>query len=150
MQYAPQPYSASCDPDMTPMIDVTFQLIIFFLLTLNFSMDQQNEMIKLPISELAKPPEEAVSSPITLQLTSEGTVFVGGDEVTIPNLRSLLLREKEAMTRERRNPREATVVIRADQNARAGVVQELIRACQENGFERFALRAKQDPNVPQS
>jgi biopolymer transport protein ExbD len=145
MQFTRQSHIASCDPDMTPMIDVTFQLIIFFLLTLNFSIDQQNEMIKLPQSELAKPPQGADALPVTLQLTRTGTVFVGGDEVTVKEIRPLLLREKEAITQERRRDvRDATVVIRADQDARAGLVQELIKACQENGFEKFALRAKQE------
>ena len=45
------------DPDMTPMIDCTFQLVIFFLLTLNFSSDEQSELIRLPASEIAKPAE---------------------------------------------------------------------------------------------
>ena len=150
MRYIKEGWIASCDPDMTPMIDVTFQLIIFFLLTLNFSMDEQNELIKLPISELAKPPQGTVVAPITLQLRQEGTVIVGGDEVTVRNLSPILSREKAVLVRARREPRDTTVVIRADQNAQAGIVQELIRACQENGFERFALRAKQDPNVPQT
>jgi len=35
------------------------------------------------------------------------------------------------------------VVIRADSDAKTGRVQELIKVCQERGFERFALRAKQ-------
>ena len=145
MQFTRQSHIAGCDSDMTPMIDVTFQLIIFFLLTLNFSMDQQNELIKLPESELAKPPQGAAAMPVTLQLTRGGTVFVGGDEVAVQELRPLLLREKEAITRERRRDvRDATVVIRADQDARAGIVQELIKICRENGFEKFALRAKQE------
>jgi biopolymer transport protein ExbD len=37
------------------------------------------------------------------------------------------------------------VIIRADRNAKTGVVQRVIEACQkrEIGFEKFALRAKQ-------
>lgn len=149
MQFAEHQWEATCEPDMTPMIDVTFQLIIFFLLTLNFSMDQQSELIKLPLSELAKPAEAPTALPITLQLTQNGTVLVGGDEVTISNLRPHLTREREALGKQR-SPREATVVIRADQEGHFGLVQELIKACQDSGFERFALRAKQDINAPQT
>ena len=39
---------------------------------------------------------------------------------------------------------DATVIIRADRNAQTGRVQELIQVCQENDFEKFALRAKED------
>lgn len=151
MDFDKQHAPSRIEPDMTPMIDVTFQLIIFFLLTLNFSMDEQSERIRLPMSELAKPAAAPLVAPLTLQLTAQDTVIIGGDEVTIANLRAHLLREKDALVRDqRRDPREATVVIRADQDARAGVVQELIKACQETGFERFALRAKQDPDAPTS
>ena len=36
----------------------------------------------------------------------------------------------------------ATIVIRADAGAKTGEVQELIRVCQDQQFEKFALRAK--------
>jgi biopolymer transport protein ExbD len=35
------------------------------------------------------------------------------------------------------------VIIRADASSKTGIVQELIQKCQENGFEKFALRVKQ-------
>jgi biopolymer transport protein ExbD len=43
--------------DMTPMIDVTFQLITFFVFTLNFSEAVTDDRIQLPMSQLAKPAE---------------------------------------------------------------------------------------------
>ncbi len=39
---------------------------------------------------------------------------------------------------------DATVVIRADRFAKAGVVQKLIQMCQEEKFEKFALRAQEE------
>ena len=39
--------------DMTPMIDVTFQLIAFFMFVLNFSEVDQDQRVNLPSSELA-------------------------------------------------------------------------------------------------
>jgi len=52
--------------DMTPMIDMTFQLIAFFMVLVNFADADQNERIRLPSSELAKPPDRPFESPITL------------------------------------------------------------------------------------
>ena len=46
---------AKTDIDMTPMIDVTFQLITFFIFTLNFSNAVQDDRVQLPLSQLAKP-----------------------------------------------------------------------------------------------
>ena len=51
--------------DWTPMIDITFQLMSFFMFVLNFSDAEQNELIQLPESELAKPSETVLQYPIT-------------------------------------------------------------------------------------
>ena len=129
---------------MTPMIDMTFQLIAFFMVLVNFAEVDQNERIRLPKSELAKPPDAPVQQPITLQLTKKGTVLMGGEERTIAGVKPLLLREKQLLeAMPGKSYRDATIIIRADRTAKTGKVQEVIKACQETGFEKFALRAKQ-------
>jgi biopolymer transport protein ExbD len=142
MKFKKQEQSVSCEPDMTPMIDMTFQLIAFFMVLLNFGEGEQDQSIKLPISQLAKPPEVATEAPIVLQLTERNTVLMGGDELPVSGLTAPLARERAALQSRQLNPSDATVFIRADINAKTGVVQELIQQCQTSGFEKFALRAK--------
>ena len=72
----------TAEMDMTPMIDVTFQLIAFFMFVLNFSEVDQDQRINLPLSELARPPEVAYDQPLTIQLTAEDTILFAGDELT--------------------------------------------------------------------
>lgn len=130
--------------DMTPMIDMTFQLIAFFMVLINFTEADQNERIRLPVSELAKPPDAPLEEAITLQLTHEGTILIGGDEFSIERLPLPLRRERQVLdATPGKSVSQATIVIRADMRTKAGRVQEVIKACQETGFERFALRAKQ-------
>lgn len=136
--------NTSAEGDMTPMIDMTFQLIAFFMVLINFSEGEVNERIKLPSSVLAKPPDVPFEIPLTLQLTQEGTVLANGEELAISALKPLLVRERQVIDRRNENAADATVIIRADMNAKTGIVQELIRVCQENGFEKFALRAKEE------
>jgi biopolymer transport protein ExbD len=59
--------------DMTPMIDMTFQLIAFFMVLINFSQTEQNERILLPSAALAKPPDSPIETPITLHVTRTGS-----------------------------------------------------------------------------
>ncbi len=132
------------EPDMTPMIDVTFQLIAFFMFVLNFSDAETDERIRLPLSQLAKPPEQATEQPLTLQLTKSGTVLITGDEIPVERVKSFLHREVALLERQRRDKAETTVIIRADAVAPTGKVQELIKQCQEVGFEKFSLKAKQE------
>ena len=144
MKYDKQRGAPFCKGDMTPMIDMTFQLIAFFMVLINFTEADQNQRINLPSSELAKPPDGPLELPITLQLTDEQTVIFGGDETPIGGLSRLLLREASLIkANPKRTIAEATVIIRADKAARTGEVQEIIKYCQEAKFEKFALRAKQ-------
>lgn len=125
------------------MIDCTFQLIIFFLLTLNFSSDEQSELIRLPGSELAKPVEGSIDTPITVQILSSGIVLFGGDQMLPAALKGPLKREREVIrTVLGRDVKNATIVIRADRDVPTGIVQEVIHVCQQADFEKFALRAK--------
>ena len=128
--------------DLTPMIDMTFQLIAFFMVLINFTEADQNERIQLPASELAKPPDAPLEHPIYVQLTRVGTVILSHQEVPIDRLKPYMVREGEFLRLRNKTPSEATVVIRADADAPVGTVQEVIQVCQESKFDTYVLRAE--------
>src|SRR5688572_31665758 len=64
--------------DYTPMIDMTFQLIAFFMILINFSDAEQDQRVQLPTSSLARPPEAAATTPITIQMVSGGQIVMSG------------------------------------------------------------------------
>lgn len=143
MKLAKRTSSAVQEGDYTAMIDMVFQLICFFMVVINFSEGDQNEKIQLPASELARPPDGPLPFPITMHLTKEGNVVLGGDEVPISGLKPLLVRETAGLELQRKSPSDATIIIRADGSAPTGKVQDLIKVCQENRYDRFALRVKE-------
>ena len=130
--------------DLTPMIDMTFQLIAFFMVLINFTDTVQDERIKLPSSELAKPPDAPFETQITLQLTQDGQIVYRGQTWNIDRIKPELVSEVQVLIYQKRSPAEATIIIRADATVKTGIVQELIEVCQEAQFEKFALRAKQE------
>ena len=132
------------DIDMTPMIDMTFQLITVFVFTLNFSTAVQDDRVQLPMSQLAKPAEGPSVDPITLQLMSDGRVIYAGEPVSLTDIGGYLEAEKRVMVEAGKEPDSATVIVRADGRSKTGDVQELIKVCQEKGFEKFVLRAQYD------
>ena len=138
-----RPSSNRLSGDMTPMIDMTFQLIAFFMVLINFTEADQNERIKLPASELVKPPDAPLETPIFLHVTAEGTVIIGGLETTIEGVKSNLIVEANILKRKKSSPADATVIIRGDANVPAGRVLQLVQICQEAEFEDFALRAEE-------
>lgn len=133
--------AASAKGDMTPMIDMTFQLIAFFMVLLNFSEAEQDQRINLPKSELAKPPDVAYQEPLTIQMTADDTVIFAGDELTMSDLQSALMREAQIIRAyPNKKVSDVTVIIRADRLAQTGKVQEVIQMCQKAEFDTFALR----------
>jgi biopolymer transport protein ExbD len=134
----------SVEIDMTPMIDICFQLLTFFCFILNFSGAEQDERVMLPFSTLAKPPETAADTPITLQVTKEGHVIIVGQTFPAPDdaLPTLNL-ERSLLEQKGKSPTDATVIIRGHRDAQTGAIQELIKVAQQAGFEKFTLRAKE-------
>ena len=123
--------ASTTDIDMTPMIDMTFQLITFFMFVMNFSEAEQDDRIQLPLSQLAKPVDGPVEKPITLQLANNGSVIYAGEMIGLRDVGGYLEQEKSVMIDAGKEPNTATVIVRADGRAKTGEVQEIIKICQE-------------------
>jgi biopolymer transport protein ExbD len=145
---------SNTDIDMTPMIDVTFQLITFFIFTLNFSTAVQDDRVQLPLSQLAKPAEGAAEDPITLQLwpdrqdENRTKVIYNGEAIPVAGIKPYLEQEARVIREAGRDPATAKVIIRGDKDVPTGEVQDLIKACQEMTFTNFVLRAEYDERSP--
>ena len=133
------------EADLTPMIDMVFQLIAFFMVLINFAQTESHEKVQLPSSVLVKPPEEPLDFPIVVQVGADGKIYVGGESYTHETL-STRFRSELAVLRSQPDMSEddATVVIRAHREVAAGEVQEVIRVAQEQKLTNFALRVKED------
>ena len=141
--------------NLIPMIDIVIQLISFFLMLVNFDEANQDERVRLPVADLAKPSEMDVESMLIWNVSRDGRVNVVGDLIDIDEkaFRQAVLREAEAAKQDmKRYGRElkttdgrpqlwTTIMIRADKDVEYGKVQRLIKTCQEQGFYKFALRA---------
>jgi biopolymer transport protein ExbD len=141
------------EPDMTPMIDCVFQLITFFMVVINFENTQADERVKLPDSELAKPPKVKLEEELVLNVgfirNKDGSraiqqpfVFYPGKDTLVADIAPILKREKDQYRlKHPKGPIKMTVVIRADGEVPTGQIQELIKACQDQQFEKFVLKA---------
>ena len=132
--------------DLTPMIDMAFQLIAFFMLLINFSEVDRAEEITLPTSVLAVPPEERPDYQIILNLEPNGAVKFQGQQIDqIDSLRPIFVQEVNNAARENvGNPGDIAVIIRSHEDTPTGLVQKLIMKCQEEKLENFSLRVKEE------
>jgi biopolymer transport protein ExbD len=146
--------------DMTPMIDMTFQLITFFMFVLNFSKDAADERVRLPIADQATPLEGATEEPLFLNVDRDAKLLAVGQawdiEADRPAIENYLQRESDLARRNMRfaaptdskaaddlqaNRLWSTVVIRADKSTPYRGIRGLIEACQKFGYYKFAIRA---------
>ena len=147
MKFRKKTDSGILEADLTPMIDVTFQLIAFFMLIINFSEVDRAEEILLPAHQLARPPETRPDYQVILNLIPDGSVKFGGQKVEkIDFLTGLLNREISAAQLENVPPGEIAVIIRSHEDTPTGLVQELITKCQTLELENFSLRVKERQN----
>lgn len=133
--------------DLTPMIDMVFQLIAFFMLLINFSEVDRAEDLMLPVNELAISPETRPDYQIILNLRPDGTVTFAGQEVKKIDFMNVIFRQEIDFARREgvTNPADIAVVIRSHRDTATGLVQKLITKCQESELQSFSLRVKDTP-----
>jgi biopolymer transport protein ExbD len=148
--------------DMTPMIDIVFQLLTFFMMITNFENLKADERVKLPDDNRAKPPLVGRENDLMLNIgfdrdadgikTSDALVFYAGNKIPVLKFGPFLQQEKRLYRDLGRKVEDITVVIRADSEVPTGQIQELIKMCQQQtdadtpGFQKFALKAKSGPD----
>ncbi|MFV0445697.1 MAG: ExbD/TolR family protein [Planctomycetaceae bacterium] len=147
--------SNTAEADMTPMIDMVFQLIIFFMLVMNFDQQQADERVKLPKDPLAEPRQDLRKNQLTVNIgfhrDASGTILseplvMNPETGDIPVMQygQVNLKQEAAIARAQggdNQVQDTFINIRADSKVPTGMVQELIKFGQEAGFSKFALKA---------
>jgi biopolymer transport protein ExbD len=118
--------------DMTPMIDIVFLLIIFFMTVTQVSQAQK-EPIDLP--KLAGS-EEQRPSQLTINVSKTGEAIVAGTPLTVSQIVSLV---SGAIQQAGNNPDVVTIVIRADTSGTSRTVNQLVRSMEKLGVKRVRL-----------
>lgn len=125
---------------LTPLIDVVFLLLIFFLVTSEFEEEERTLDIELPTATSAIP---MVGKPrsIIVDVDQSGDVFVGGNEVGVAELQQLL---ENAVSR---NPAGQSVIIRADYRSQFQPVVSVMDVCNRSGVRDYTVTTKDQPGA---
>ena len=117
--------------DIAPLIDIVFQLLIFFMLTSSFVM-QPGIKVNLPkavTSEVVK------YENIEILVTGENVTYLNGKVVNTQELKNLL---KQA------SKREQTILIKADRHASLGRVVEIWDMARDLGLTQINIATNQE------
>src|SRR3954469_8279395 len=89
--------SGSVGFDMTPMIDIVFQLIIFFLLTGHIAKQESQMELPLPLAASGEDDEENDTPRVIINVQADGRVQLGTGQVTIAELASRLSEKRQVL-----------------------------------------------------
>ena len=139
--------SDRAEPNLTPLLDMVFQLITFFMLVINFKGASLDLSLKLPVLGSARPLDRhGKLEPLLLNIDSEGRVHAYGQKVDIePHIgrEARLLREQLRILGTPINNGElpVSVIVRADRSAPFHLVNHVLKVCQDQGYRQFSLSA---------
>jgi len=112
--------------DMSPMIDMVFLLLIFFIVA-SAIVKVEPVQIEVPSAVYAKVPEDETGR-FTITVTEDGTLYMG------PTQQQVTLEElKVAISQEMETDPKIRILIRADQTVKYHYNEEIMEACAEVG-----------------
>ncbi len=116
--------------DMTPLIDVVFLLLIFFMLSTSLSV---NPGIKVDLPKASA--EQVKKKKITLRVAIEasGRIYLEGRKVSLEELKKHFLKTAK------KSDGDALVVIEADRKVYHGLVVKVMDAAKTSGLSKLAI-----------
>jgi len=124
--------------DLIPLIDVIFQLVVFFMVTSTFILTPGISLI-LPKSRSSEP---VAMTKLVVTVVSEDEIFVNKERYTLESLHRTL---SELPTEERDEIK--TVVIEGDSSVSYSLMVKVLDVLRLNGFKGVNLRTREEEEV---
>jgi biopolymer transport protein ExbD len=125
------------DVNITPLIDVVFLLLIFFMVSTTF--DRESEIqVTLPEAAIDEPLSDE-NEPIEVTVSSEGNFFVNGQRVVNSQIQTL----KQALVKIANGRKDPPIIISADANATHQAVVTVMDASRQLGFVHINIATSQ-------
>jgi biopolymer transport protein ExbD/biopolymer transport protein TolR len=119
--------------DLTPMVDVVFLLLIFFMISTTF-IETPGLSIKLPESSAQTVDREPRE--LKIFLSSEGEIFYREKRISLQEFKTLLRDYQD-------DAAQTTFMLLADKDARHGIVVSLMDQARDAGFLKLAIATEQ-------
>ena len=130
---------------MTPMIDVVFQLIIFFIVTINIS-ESKDEDVRLEMGIHGKEVDTSgdLSSALIIDVSRRGRISIGNAQLTTKRLQDIL------KGRFYRMGNNFQVWIRGDARASHESIRKVMDTCTASGLGRVSFVAVKEARTPET
>lgn len=113
--------------ELTPMIDMVFLLLTFFLVATTFHQEEREMKIALPFAN-ASAPISAMLQEFVVNVDAEGNIIVGGQHVETARLQEMVSQAVAA------NP-DQKVTVRGDRNTPYANIVTVLDLCKQSGIQ---------------
>ena len=117
--------------DMTPMLDIVFIMLIFFIVTTTFSNEKGLSANRPPDS----PPTDMPSKALSIRIDADGTIQMGG---RIVDIRRVVANTQTYLAENS----TASAAIQAHENTEHGVVVEVLDQVKQAGVSNVSILVK--------
>ena len=124
--------------NITPLIDVVFLLVIFFLVASHFARSEPTEMVNLPKATQSAEDEQARRLVITVN--QDGEYFVNAENVTLAEIEQMIQDGAGV------NPESYAVRIRGDRTTPYAAIEPIMLACPKYGVIQFGFHVIENDN----
>lgn len=123
--------------NLTPLIDVVFLLLIFFMVSSTFTRETQ---IKLDLPKASVEPLETKIDSLEISIDKEGRYFVNGERVVNRTIETL----KKAISSILEENPQVSVIISADANTPYQSVVTAMDATSQLGIQNLKMATQRD------
>jgi len=120
--------------DMTPMLDIVFIMLIFFIVTTSFVKESGIEVSK-PIAESSKKKDKGNN--VLVAITHNEEIWIDKKQIDLRALRANIQRLSA-------NEDEVSVIIQADKQAKTGILVSVMDQIKMAGIHNISIATKQD------
>lgn len=140
--------------DMTPMVDIAFLLLIFYMATTQFKPPEA-KAVELPSShsQIQLPDKDIINVTVTkydsvyVDYIEKGTINIDGQEIA-SNVRRVITTTPAnvglELARARARNLRSLIVVKADRRASFGIMQDVMETMQERDMTRFLIITEQE------
>lgn len=131
MRVPTRPRSFGLRFNLTPLIDIVFLLVIFFLAASHFARSETAEAVELPEATQSER-EDSARRRLVVTVTAEGTYRIGGRAIDLAGLERRIAGDGRKLEEVR---------IRADRSVPYRLIEPILLSCAESGVHsvKFAV-----------
>ncbi len=136
MNLRPGHKEESVEVNLTPLIDVVFLLLIFFMVTTTFD---RHARLKVSLPESSSKATQQQAEPLVLSIDAKGNYFLNDRQLINRKLDTLKQALQKTIGQDKKDYKDVALVLRADANTPHQSVVRAMDAASQLGLSRLSI-----------